>query len=63
MIKLSTGVEVPEIKDLSNHQLWQLCLTPVEDAMPHDIQNYLQSAETEFKNRKIPLQSIMNRTE
>ena len=55
MVLLSTGTVVPEIKELSRHQLLSLILIPIEDGsrfpfrkMPDDLINYLKEAEKEF---------------
>lgn len=48
MVKLSTGKEVPEIKDLTQMQMLQLILIPIDKRMPEDLKDYLQAAEDRF---------------
>ena len=46
------------IKELSNSELWQLVLTPVEERTPEGVKQFLSDAESEFHNRKAKLQPI-----
>ena len=51
MIKLSTGKNVPEIKDLTQMQMLQLIIVPIDREMPQDLKDYLQAVEDRFMGR------------
>ena len=53
IIKLSTGVLVPQIKDLNYGQLTYLALKPVEDDMPKDLKDYIKKGQAEWFKRPI----------
>lgn len=49
----------PPVEILSDADLWQLVLTPINHALPQ-IAEYFKQAEREFSNRKVILKPIMN---
>ncbi len=59
MIKLSTGVLVPEIKDLTNQQVFFLFQKPLDNWMPEDIKDYVKQGEKEFWKRDIKIRAII----
>ena len=49
---------IPQPSELSDHQLWGLVLTPIEDRMPSWIKEYIQAATAEFSKREVKLVPI-----
>ena len=51
-IKLSTGVEVPRVEDLSEGELNYLGMKPIEEGMPKDLKDYIKAAQDRFHGVK-----------
>jgi hypothetical protein len=44
---------------MTDKELWQAVLTPIENQMPEQLKKFLQECTKEFKNRKVKLNSII----
>lgn len=48
----------PAVKKLTNHELWQCIITPIEEGMQPKYKKFLERASKEFFRRKISLRAI-----
>jgi len=51
---------LPDVKTLTDAELWRIILGPETDRAPEEIEKFYQDVTTEFHRRKIKLYPVMD---